>query len=704
MFQSFSFIISDLKVFGEVGTIPAPLLAGSVLWVYIFGAWLIPLSFQKEAKFLFTIVLLVHSQKVMWIERVLYSQNEESTYPAHFVAITSIVGAATAYRLHTNEVLDAGPACAVMGAYLSKVLVYFSDSVEIDYRWSDGSSASAIVRETLLAYGAWGALSLMIFAHMVLIPDAATAAADESGAAAAATTAARAAAAAAASATGGGGGAGAPALPPLPKEALRRIVCGLSIASFLVFFVAAAPTLVRWLVEDVGRVPAPSRVQLLGCSLVLAVAASLYIVRALLAGASSNHSARLLAGLAVFFVAATLLDPPIEALIDVYASSAANAGASGNNILDKSDVDLGRRLLPDLPFMAPWWSRWVLLLALALALAIRGVLGMGRLPPAPVRFALWAALGVLLGLSVTGCNIIIADWKVYLCMSVYFCLTLIGFDQAHYSSLDNTEVCISLFIGGLVSFVAGIFMLNHVDIFAVTRVEAFLLDGVFASRIGAIGILAVMNFAVTAAIKCRAHGFSLMPRPTQLANAEAYAQLSLVLSAACVLGAVAWILLSMLLGQGSAPLVLLASAQLMLVEDRGWGFGLEQGMRRYLLPFIVGSFCMWVRAAEEIRAARQSAISNMLPYYGAAALCAPSQVIVMLVLWRGGSADASVARSAGRTARGVWALLLLAVDLLVVVMTLSANLRMVAALNLIGHITRLSLFEGVIVRARETLL
>lgn len=166
MFNSFSFVVSDLKVFGETGTIPAPLLAGSMLWVYIFGAWLLPLSFQKEAKFLFACILVFHSQKVLWIERVLYSQNEESTYPPQFVLATSAIGALAAYKLYVNGVITAGPASVVVGAYVSKIIVYASDSVEIDYRWSDGTSPWAIIRETLVAYGAWGAIALYVFASM----------------------------------------------------------------------------------------------------------------------------------------------------------------------------------------------------------------------------------------------------------------------------------------------------------------------------------------------------------------------------------------------------------------------------------------------------------------------------------------------------------------------------------------------------------
>ena len=44
----------------------------------------------------------------------------------------------------------------------------------------------------------------------------------------------------------------------------------------------------------------------------------------------------------------------------------------------------------------------------------------------------------------TGHTIIIADWKVYAAFAAYFVLTLLCFDQAHYSRLEGSEMCVSV--------------------------------------------------------------------------------------------------------------------------------------------------------------------------------------------------------------------------------------------------------------------
>jgi hypothetical protein len=330
----------------------------------------------------------------------------------------------------------------------------------------------------------------------------------------------------------------------------------------------------------------------------------------------------------------------------------------------------------------------------------------GLRAPFPLRLVFWIVLGTLLGLAVTGTNVIIADWKVYLTMCLYFVLTLACLDQTHYSKLDGTESAIIFFIGALVAFVAAIFLLNHVDIFAVTRHEAYLLDGVFASRAGAIGVLAVVSFALAGTLKCRINGFSLLPHPQRIETVDALSQVALVLTSSCALSCVSLILLAMLLGAGSTPLLLMAGGVLLLIDDRGWGFGLERGLRRYFVPFIVVSLCLWAKAFEEAAHLRTvgGSKANMLPYLAASVLCVPSQLIVSWVLWRGGSFDANAAKAAAKVARGVLALVLLVVDLAVVVMTVSTNLRLIAGLNLVGHLTRLSLFESLIIKAQATFL
>ena len=109
-------------------------------------------------------------------------------------------------------------------------------------------------------------------------------------------------------------------------------------------------------------------------------------------------------------------------------------------------------------------------------------------------------------------------------------------------------------------------------------------------------------------------GFSLLPGPRRIESIDAVSQLSLVLTSACALGAVSLILLSMLLGAGSTPLLLLAGGMLLLIDDRGWGWGLERGLRRYVIPFAVVSMCLWIRVGQEmLHASKMGARANLLP-------------------------------------------------------------------------------------------
>ncbi|KPA84896.1 hypothetical protein ABB37_01349 [Leptomonas pyrrhocoris] len=127
MYRTYSFIVVDLRVFGELTVVPTPVVAVSVLWSYVLGCMSFTMSFSPN-KTPLTIVLFLLALQVTFVEHVLYSQKEEGVYPALLVAFTSVVGIVVPCRMHANGVLPVYSASLIASCYVAK---FFTFLVEV---------------------------------------------------------------------------------------------------------------------------------------------------------------------------------------------------------------------------------------------------------------------------------------------------------------------------------------------------------------------------------------------------------------------------------------------------------------------------------------------------------------------------------------------------------------------------------------------
>ncbi|AIO01179.1 hypothetical protein LPMP_322940 [Leishmania panamensis] len=142
MYRTYSFIVMDLRVFGETTVVPTPVLGVSVLWCYVLGCMGFTLSFSPS-KMPVTIVLFLLALQVTFVEHVLYSQKEEGVYPGVLVALTSVVGVAVMCRMYANGVLTVYSAALISSCYVAK---FFTFLVEVT---SAGYAAELAVRDGL---------------------------------------------------------------------------------------------------------------------------------------------------------------------------------------------------------------------------------------------------------------------------------------------------------------------------------------------------------------------------------------------------------------------------------------------------------------------------------------------------------------------------------------------------------------------------
>ncbi|KAK7201991.1 hypothetical protein NESM_000267100 [Novymonas esmeraldas] len=123
MYRTYSFIVMDLRVFGETTVVPTPVVGVSVLWCYVLGCMSFTLSFSPN-KTPLTIILFLLALQVTFVEHVLYSQKEDGAYPAVLVLLTSAVGVAVPCRMHHNGVLTVYSAALIASCYTAKLFTF----------------------------------------------------------------------------------------------------------------------------------------------------------------------------------------------------------------------------------------------------------------------------------------------------------------------------------------------------------------------------------------------------------------------------------------------------------------------------------------------------------------------------------------------------------------------------------------------------
>jgi hypothetical protein len=162
MYRTYSFIVVDLRVFGEMTVVPTPVVAVSVLWCYVLGCMSFTMSFSPN-KTPLTICMFLMALQLTFVEHVLYSQKEEGVYPALLVAFTSAVGIAVPCRMYTNEVLPVYSASIISSSYVAKFFTflvevtsaYYAAELDVD---DDLHSARAVVLVLEITGGWWVAL------------------------------------------------------------------------------------------------------------------------------------------------------------------------------------------------------------------------------------------------------------------------------------------------------------------------------------------------------------------------------------------------------------------------------------------------------------------------------------------------------------------------------------------------------------------
>lgn len=170
MYRTYSFIVVDLRVFGELTVVPTPIVALSVLWCYVLGCMSFTMSFSPN-KTPLTIMLFLLAVQLTFVEHVLYSQKEEGAYPALLVAFTSAVGIAVPCRMHANGVLPVYNAALIASCYVAKFFTFLVEVTSAYYAAElDVDDHLQAVRAVLLVLEITGGWWVALFAsHLVAV-------------------------------------------------------------------------------------------------------------------------------------------------------------------------------------------------------------------------------------------------------------------------------------------------------------------------------------------------------------------------------------------------------------------------------------------------------------------------------------------------------------------------------------------------------
>ncbi|CBZ29675.1 conserved hypothetical protein [Leishmania mexicana MHOM/GT/2001/U1103] len=148
MYRTYSFIVMDLRVFGETTVVPTPVLGVSVLWCYVLGCMSFTLSFSPS-KTPVTIALFLLALQLTFVEHVLYSQKEEGAYPAVLVVLTSAVGVAVPCRMYRNGALTVYSAVLIASCFVAKFFTFLVEVTSAYY------AAELTVRDGMETARAW---------------------------------------------------------------------------------------------------------------------------------------------------------------------------------------------------------------------------------------------------------------------------------------------------------------------------------------------------------------------------------------------------------------------------------------------------------------------------------------------------------------------------------------------------------------------
>ncbi|AYU81845.1 hypothetical protein LdCL_320035400 [Leishmania donovani] len=148
MYRTYSFIVMDLRVFGETTVVPTPVLGVSVLWCYVLGCMSFALSFSPS-KAPVTIALFLLALQLTFVEHVLYSQKEEGAYPAVLVVLTSAVGVAVPCRMYKNGALTVYSAVLISSCFVAKLFTFLVEVTSAYY------AAELTVRDGMETTRAW---------------------------------------------------------------------------------------------------------------------------------------------------------------------------------------------------------------------------------------------------------------------------------------------------------------------------------------------------------------------------------------------------------------------------------------------------------------------------------------------------------------------------------------------------------------------
>lgn len=131
MYRMYSFVVSELKVYGEPMTIYSPLVAVNVLFCYILGCMCFGFAFNNTSGLL--VCLWLYSTRLGWVEHVLYSQQEDDVYPGGLVLLSGALGAVTAMQMYSNSLLSSMGAFVIASTHVAKIVLFAVEVCSMNY-------------------------------------------------------------------------------------------------------------------------------------------------------------------------------------------------------------------------------------------------------------------------------------------------------------------------------------------------------------------------------------------------------------------------------------------------------------------------------------------------------------------------------------------------------------------------------------------
>jgi hypothetical protein len=529
MFKTFSFIRQDLHVIGDHFTVSTNEVAGSVLIAYILGGCCIPLAFAKN-KGPLVIVMVLHGLKISFLEHVLYSQTADSAYPPAFVIATSVVGIAVAYRLYKNEVLTDLPAAYVMGLYASKFFVYLVHINVADNE--DVTFALEVFVTELFSMAACAVLAIAELRHRT----------------------------------------GQNITTP---QFMSVIVCW-----FLVLALGMRDTVLRLIVEWIGF-SRPSVVQLTAASALACFAFGFVLTGRYVTKIRGNDTdEQQEAGRAAIELRNRLRKWMLYGLVASAALLAVDPS------LEEMVTGEGTEDVGDNPFIAPWWSRWAIVLVMAL-IAAGSRLPLHRIHPV-LRGIYFVVGSVLLSLAATPIVIPASDYRVVAALTVFLATAAATVVACHHGRFE-ADVCLIMYLVCLIALAVGFISLNYVTLssadVALHR-QAYEIEAHAVSRMGMLAVGCATNLLVAICLKAYLNGKPLLLGARKLEGAMG-SQVALVANYAVIICFTTMSLLAYWVQFDSTAMLVAAAPILLLLHNDGvLMVRLTKGPFRYFPPFV----------------------------------------------------------------------------------------------------------------------